>query len=166
MFLDPRFKTCVQNQQFAERVRMMAVNAVASKLKINLENNNQPKPVQTETPQNVEEDELSPWACVDKRLAQAPKVNPTSKGHVEIRRYLEEPPLQRQDDPLAWWKNNHFNFPHLSEVVKGHFCCLATSVPCERLFSKGGYIMSDRRSRLSPNKIKQIMFINTNIDFL
>lgn len=39
----------------------------------------------------------------------------------------------------------------------------ATSVPCERIFSKTGQIISERRNRLSHNKVEKIIFLNANL---
>ncbi|XP_050676592.1 zinc finger BED domain-containing protein 6-like [Leptidea sinapis] len=39
---------------------------------------------------------------------------------------------------------------------------VATSVPCERMFTKTGSILSERRTRLTTSKVAQIMFLNVN----
>lgn len=165
MFLDPRFKTCFASTAQAESVRQKVVNFVAAKIKAE---QSEEEIVSTKERETTEEDEddLSPWAAVDKQLENLPRINPTSKGHVEVRRYLEELILDRKKDPLIWWKQNAHNYPYLGKVVQERCCCLATSVPCERLFSKGGYILNDRRTRLSSSKVQQIMFVNTNIGLM
>lgn len=43
---------------------------------------------------------------------------------------------------------------------------VATSVPFERIFSKTGQIINDRRTRLQPNKVKQLIFLNANDKFI
>lgn len=113
-----------------------------------------------ETPQ-----ETSMYRRFDRKVASIqPGGTAQSRATIEVQRYLEEPPISRHEDPIKWWKNNSYNFPHLSELVKRQFITVATSVPCERLFSKSGQILSDRRSRLSSTKVKQILFINCNRD--
>ncbi len=61
---------------------------------------------------------------------------------------------------LEWWSKNQKLFPNLSKVVLQTFCCPATSVPSERLFSASGYTVWDRRNSLSPRKLEKIMIIN------
>lgn len=36
----------------------------------------------------------------------------------------------------------------------------ATSVPSERVFSKAGFVCNQRRNRLEPKKVDQILFLN------
>ncbi|CAK1591149.1 unnamed protein product [Parnassius mnemosyne] len=40
----------------------------------------------------------------------------------------------------------------------------ATSVPSERMFSKSGYVLSPRRSRLQADAVDHICFLNQNYD--
>nr|CAI5851699.1 unnamed protein product [Callosobruchus analis] len=84
-----------------------------------------------------------------------------SKAILEVQRYYEEPLLNQKENPLSWWKNNNYNFPNLFKVFIKHSATVSTSVPCERLFSKTGEILSQRRSRLSADKVKKILFIKT-----
>ncbi|XP_017476029.1 PREDICTED: zinc finger BED domain-containing protein 4-like [Rhagoletis zephyria] len=58
------------------------------------------------------------------------------------------------------WK--HFG----SGLAKKYLCALASSVPCERIFSKAGQIVSDRRSRLSEKNTEMLLFLNTNEKYL
>jgi hypothetical protein len=85
-----------------------------------------------------------------------------SRAIIELQRYIEEPLLPRHCDPLNWWKTHAYNYPNLSRVVREKFGTVATSVPCERVFSKTGELLSARRNRLGSEKVKQIMFINKN----
>lgn len=41
---------------------------------------------------------------------------------------------------------------------------MATSVPCERIFSKTGLTISDRRTRLLTQKVTQLAYLNVNLD--
>lgn len=93
--------------------------------------------------------------CLSKKIAK-------SRAIVELDRYIEEDELERDGDPLAWWRENGHQYPHMINIVQKHFCCLATSVPCERAFSKAGLFVSDRRNRLNGTKTKQLMCLNAN----
>lgn len=68
------------------------------------------------------------------------------------------------NDPLKWWKINRQIYPNLASIVRTHCNVVATSVPCERIFSKSGLILDDRRMRLTTQKVQQLMFLNVNMD--
>jgi len=70
---------------------------------------------------------------------------------------------KHEQDPLAWWRGRVNVYPRLSQLARRHLCMVATSVPSERVFSKSGQLISDRRSRLSPKNVKMVMFLNANI---
>ena len=42
-----------------------------------------------------------------------------------IDNYLKEPTLSRKSDPLAYWKSNQDNLPHLTSVWHTVFVCCA-----------------------------------------
>lgn len=112
----------------------------------------------------LEPDDLSVWDQFDQLVTKAtPKGTTKSKAIAELDRYLEEPYLKRKEDPLIWWQQNHHVFPTISELVNQRFNVLASSVPCERLFSKTGQIISDRRTRLSSKHVGELIFLNQNI---
>lgn len=89
---------------------------------------------------------------------------PQSIAITEVDRYLKQNPAHLSIDPLLWWRENKIDFPYISEIVQETFCIMATSVPCERVFSKAGLILSDRRASLSANKVKQLLFLNSNLN--
>lgn len=125
---------------------------------------NQPPP-SVSTCENTNGQTLSVWACLDDTLAkQRPKIPSNCRAIMEIQRYLESDVLERHKNPLIWWKENSYNYPYLSQLVIKRCCALATSLPCERLFSKAGNILNERRTRLSVNKLKQLLFLNTYLN--
>ena len=81
---------------------------------------------------------------------------------MEVRQYVNEVYISRRDNPLLWWKNRVNVYIHLSKMAKAQLCMMATSVPYERVFSKCGQVISDRRSRLNPKHVNMIMFLNCN----
>lgn len=111
-----------------------------------------------------EDDDLSIWGTLKNNITtkNQPKNNATSRAIIEVQRYLETDMLPRHEDPLKFWKEQHFNFPNLSIVVQERFCVLGTSVPCERQFSRAGQIITDRRNRLTAKKAEQLIFLNSN----
>lgn len=96
--------------------------------------------------------------------------NPRSSAIIEVDKYLEEPILQRKDssgisqDPLVWWHQQRHIYPKLYKIMKTRVCIMATSVPCERIFSKAGQIVNERRERLKTDKISQVIFLSYNLN--
>jgi hypothetical protein len=70
---------------------------------------------------------------------------------------------ERSPDPLSWWKIKASVYPRLIKVMTGRLCIVATSVPSERVFSKTGQIITERRNRISPLKARQLAFLNANL---
>lgn len=86
-------------------------------------------------------------------------------GIVEVDKYLNEPLISRYENPLVWWVERKKIYPNLYELVKRRACIVATSVPCERIFSKAGQVITTRRNRLlvSLIKVSQVLFLNHNM---
>ncbi|KAI2647186.1 E3 SUMO-protein ligase ZBED1 [Labeo rohita] len=73
--------------------------------------------------------------------------NPTADAVMEVRSYLEEPHIQRAEDPLIWWEGKALVYPRL----------------VKRVFSKTGQIITERRNRISPSKLRHLIFLNANL---
>lgn len=76
----------------------------------------------------------------------------------EIFRYQAEPVLIR--DPLQWWNHYSSRFPTLAKLAKKFLCIMGTSVPSERVFSIAGLTVTKTRSRLDPEVVNEIIFMN------
>lgn len=76
---------------------------------------------------------------------------------IEMRRYTEEKPIPRDQDPLLWWKKNEATFPSLSKLARKHLGVIGSSVPSERIFSKARQLVSDRRSAIKGKKCKYVV---------
>lgn len=87
-----------------------------------------------------------------------------SSAIIELRSYTDEQMIPRKHDPLEFWKKREPSYPRLSKLAKKYLMIPATSVPCERVFSKAGELVSDRRNRLSPKHVEQLLFLNANVD--
>ncbi|KAK7004624.1 zinc finger BED domain-containing protein 1 [Biomphalaria glabrata] len=103
------------------------------------------------------------WDLYDNAIARA-AVNTSSfvSAEVEMQRYLDEPYLDRLKDPLEWWKRHSHAFPNLTVLARKYLCAPGTCVPAERLFSKTGQIVNERRNRLKAKNIDMILFLNNN----
>lgn len=72
--------------------------------------------------------------------------NSTAAGIREFDKYLSEEYLDRKKDPLKWWKERKHLYPRVYSYVLKRLCIVATSVPCERIFSATGQIINERRT--------------------
>lgn len=168
-FLDPRYRNIAfSNDGVTERVKNNITSLIISNIKKkNLSHSQEPPntpPINKNETENGKSVNLL-WRNFDKKVATLkPSGTAHSRAIIELQRYLEEPPISRAEDPLIWWKNNCYNFPFLSEIVKEKIVTVATSVPCERIFSKSDLRISERRSRLSSNKVEKLLFLNYNKD--
>ena len=88
--------------------------------------------------------------------------NVTSDANVEVQRYLAEANLGRNEDPLEYWGRQKGLYPNLYKLAVAFLSTPASSVPCERVFSKAGEVVSKKRNRLSPKTVEKILFLNKN----
>jgi len=169
-FLDPRFKTVPfsNNSVALESVKQNVIELTAKIISLKrsevLEHSTETTQVPESTNLFEESNEPSIWDNVDQKVAQMqPSIGTsTSQAITEIQRYLDDTIIKRNLDPLAWWCEHQYYYPFLSILARKTLCCLGSSVPCERVFSKAGLIVSDRRCRLKPTKIQQLLFLNNN----
>ncbi|XP_029289099.1 uncharacterized protein LOC115009315 [Cottoperca gobio] len=89
------------------------------------------------------------WETFDMEVEENKRTsNATADSILEVQRYLAESNLPRKQDPLQYWKSNERAYPHLHELALKCLCSPCSSVPCERVFSKAGELVSKRRNRL------------------
>lgn len=62
---------------------------------------------------------------------------------------MQEPLIHRTQNPLIWWQERKAIYPMLYKLVKRRLCIVATSVPCERLFSKAGQIVTEKKEQFA-----------------
>jgi len=67
---------------------------------------------------------------------------------------------------LSYWNEAQKRLPSVSAVARKFLGVTATSVTSERVFSKTGYTVSDRRALLKPSKVQQLTFLNCNWDII
>ena len=66
---------------------------------------------------------------------------------------------------LQWWKQHESALPKLSALAKRYLGIQASSSASERVFSVAGYVMRERRSKLSPQLAADLVFLNGNRRF-
>ncbi|CAK1597436.1 unnamed protein product [Parnassius mnemosyne] len=86
---------------------------------------------------------------------------PYTSADMMVKQYIELPYLDRTCDPLQFWNEKKCLYPVLFKIAHKYLCIPATSVPSECLFSKTGILCNDRRNRLAPKKVDQILFLNS-----
>ncbi|KAL7644869.1 UNVERIFIED_CONTAM: hypothetical protein RMT77_004686 [Armadillidium vulgare] len=158
IFLDPRFKkTGFGNEDKFKETYSVLVE------KIREMNLSQPSR-QLPTPK-TQHSTSALWEEYDKTYEQLKATSdPSASAIVELDKYVAEPLVHRTCDPLPWWEENKRLYPNLYEIAIRLLCIPATSVPSERIFSKAGQTLNDRRSRLTSSKISQILFLNSNLE--
>lgn len=158
--LDPRFKvTAFQDQGAVDKIKRVLINRVTE--------------MRIENDERLEETDSTPvpmaesatlWEDFDRRAVNfLHNPNPRASAIIEMDKYLQEPLLKRTDDPLKWWKDRENVYPNLSQIARAKLCVTATSVPSERVFSKGGLLVSKKRASLSDKNVSKVLFLNCNL---
>ena len=158
-YLDPRFK------EFAFKDKDALANIECMLLEKASELADDDVDVTPEFEENPQADinSQSVWLEFDMKVKsiKIPKLAMT-KANEEIELYKKEGIIARTDCPLKWWRERKALYPILYSLFIRACNIVVTSVPCERAFSKSGYLISDRRTRLTSSKVSQIMFLNAN----
>ncbi|XP_076737306.1 zinc finger BED domain-containing protein 4-like [Maylandia zebra] len=161
--LDPRFKKLVFNDNRAVDEALQRITAAAR--------SSQPTPLpgnqegeEAEEDEQKEQQASAVWRFFEERANRdTTRRNPSADVILEVRSYIDEPLCQRSADPLSWWETKAYTYPRLTQVMTRRLCIVATSVPSERIFSKTGQIMNDRRNRISSSKLRHLIFLNANL---
>jgi hAT family C-terminal dimerisation region len=81
----------------------------------------------------------------------------SEEEHSEFESYMGHKKQKGVGNPLIWWKSSQGMFPKLAQMARDTYAVPATSSGVEREFSISGNIVSNRRNRLSPKTISDIM---------
>lgn len=107
---------------------------------------------------------ISIWGKFDKTIAAiTPSVDDVAiKAKNELEMFLNEDMVQRHSCPLTWWQYHACIYPNLAEIFNEHCHNVVTSVECERVFSKEGNFIAEKRSILSRKHTTKLVFLKTN----
>jgi hypothetical protein len=106
----------------------------------------------------------SVWDDFDKSVSTFVRnPHPRAAGILEVNKFNEVPLLPRTGNPLTWWFERRQVYPALFELAIRRLCIVATSDPCERVFSEAGQVVTEKRNRLTGKKVSQILFLNGNL---
>ncbi|XP_041841820.1 zinc finger BED domain-containing protein 4-like [Melanotaenia boesemani] len=160
--LDPRFKTVgfFSPQRATEAVKRLKSECAAEM------RSHEPDPA--EEPSSSHGSEPSSghnlWKPLDMEVEESRRTsNTTADSIVEVQRYLAESNTPRTQDLLQYWKNNQKTYPHLYQLALKYLCTPSSSVPCERVFSKAGELVSKRRNRLGAKTLQKLLILNKNV---
>lgn len=149
--LDPRFKS-LRSLPAAERQTVWATlqGELHHEYERTLGSNNCSQPPSAKKSRfDIEEDEDD---NVDSGAfeanGEAARILSLYKGHAQI-------PLS--EDPLQWWKVHGPAHGKLADLARRYLCSPATTVPCERLFSKAGEIVAAKRASLLPSHVNMMV---------
>lgn len=168
--LDPRFKNYgFQNDNAYSDIKTHVHNLIMGLMERqnNLSSTIEEVDQQAEQQSNVS----SAWGKFDEIIkSKKPQGNAKARAIRELQMYLEDEMLPRRDlsgqwsNPSQWWQDHKVIYPHLAELYITKCNIVATSVPCERVFSKTGLIIGQRRCNLKARKVEQLTFLNANMD--
>lgn len=97
---------------------------------------------------------------IHKELVHGKRSQRKDESDDELSRYLNNPTSPLKTDPLKEWDDMKNIFPGLYKNARVVLMFVATSVPCERLFSKTGFILNQSRNRLSPKHLGRLSFLS------
>ncbi|XP_059216912.1 E3 SUMO-protein ligase ZBED1-like isoform X1 [Stomoxys calcitrans] len=162
--LDPRFKRRAFKSEgsYDFAVQQLRERIIRIRLPdVDINNNSESAKL---SPQNDDLDEPDYWKFFDEQYKNNTKTeNNTAAAIKELDKYLKEDYIGRKLDPLKWWNLMKNVYPRLYIHVLKRLCITATSVPCERIFSATGQIISERRTHLKPSKVEKVVFLHNNM---
>ncbi|CAG9840430.1 unnamed protein product [Diabrotica balteata] len=165
-FLDPRFKKYgfASEDQYENTVKSIKSKITHFDVPANTSYQS-PLLVEPNLPSESKSKVLSIWDDFDRKVQNflASRANPVAASIREVEKYITEPLLRRTEDPLQWWEERKVLYPRLYKLMRRRLCVVATSVPSERIFSKAGELISEKRSRLKSEQASQVLFLHHNL---
>jgi len=77
-----------------------------------------------------------------------------------VERYRAEPTIDTEDCPQQWWSDHEGAHSMMACLARKYLATPATSVPCERLFSLSGHIVSKKRASLSSENVNRLVCLS------
>lgn len=79
----------------------------------------------------------------------------------EVSQYINMPVSSLNQDCFIIWDEMKKVYPGLYALAEKYLRTVATSVPCERLFSKAGATATKTRNRLTGKMLSKLLFLNS-----
>lgn len=84
----------------------------------------------------------------------------------EISRYSNTSVAYSENfDALKWWETYKMDFPTLYSLSRQILCIPASSASSERAFSLAGNIITEKRNKISPKKVNNLLFLHSTNEF-
>jgi hypothetical protein len=169
--LDPRLKAfAFRNSENASQGREYLQKEV-SKLLSKHTDFQSSHTVQVQHSDDVDEREPSPCTSkcssgifdfVSQRINQANRHSTkTSDAIILLRQYMESDAIDFASNPILYWEQQSKQFKELGILATRFLSVSATSVPSERIFSKAGQIISNRRANLKSKNANFLIFFES-----
>lgn len=165
-FLDVRFKNLAfREKDNVENMKKRLLTEMRETYQLTSESSSAAPPAAASAPgPNSAPVKKGIWGDFDTQVLAAQQHRTTgTDALIEMRRYMEEKPVPRDQDPLLWWQSHKQAFPSLSRLATEYLGITASSIPSERIFSKAGVLVSQRRNRLKGDHVNMLLFLNKNI---
>ena len=77
-----------------------------------------------------------------------------------VLRFKAEPQTDMDSCPLEWWRSHAGAHPVIANLAMKYLGSPATTVPCERLFSQSGNIVTKKRASLKQHNVNKLVCLN------
>jgi hypothetical protein len=84
---------------------------------------------------------------------------------MEIQEYTNLKIIDKSLDLLSWWKDHKTKFPYLYQAHVFINSIPASSAASERAFSLAGNIVTEKRTRLDPEKLNSMVLSRSNLQY-
>lgn len=97
---------------------------------------------------------------LQENLSHGFRITPTMP---QMDAYIAETPIERNQNPLQYWRVNQARFPALAQTARKYLSAPCTSTDSERLFSSASNVLDSKRNRLHCEKAEKLLFIKKNL---
>lgn len=89
------------------------------------------------------------------------KDNDSTLPQDELSFFVNAPVLELKRNVIDAWEEMKSVYPKLYSLAQKYCFLIGTSVPSERLFSKAGAIITEKRNRLTTKRLSKLLFLNS-----
>ena len=111
--------------------------------------------------------QLSPTSRLMRELRNSQRRARTeSKMQQQMRKYESYSFPNKNVDVLDWWRKHEDVLPLLARIARKVLAIPSSSAKSERVFSTGGNVVTNKRGRLDPKKVEELVIICENLPLL